>query len=676
MFPRWRRRLEVLTTRTKSVIAALAALIVAAGAQPVPTVASGVVRDDAGAPVAGAVVAATRASPIGSVIDSPVLSRPTDVSGRYSFDALGRGNYIFGVTIASQASAMPAGAANLTPGASIQDTATAGVTIIDRDGRAFAVLAGPVPVDTSGRITSLYATAYHGGSGVLTRARLVQVDPERPRHDIDIVLPRKPAVRVAGSAMLALPAGYIDTSAVHRLVVRLLPADTPVSPPRGAVSDAMPVATALAGADGAFVFPAVPAGEYVIDAYRAFPPPTVSVSPKGHPIVTTADRVDGDPQGMAAAQSIVINEDVDEIRLTLRPTGPASRAALEVRAARGRGASVGRSGGAGAGAGRALAAGPFGGGVIAGRVVDTDGAPLAGVQIFAAQLRGNDLLPIGPAAITDADGRYRLGGIAPGKYAFVAPSLVTGIRAIDLVSNAFPPSSASASGKTGYVTTFHPATTDAARAVLIDVSGQERIGVDIALQRVRVTDLSGVIESGSSPESVFLSQADRRAQLGGRNTLRSQLSRAGEFVLRDVPDGTYTLSYDSPRGWVRVSVAVPEVAEKGPLRFSPQPHVSISGRVTIEENAVALGATLPPGLTVRITPEQLTTGDSVTPALVSADGTFTVARVVPGRRYFLRAVTTPPWRQTAGSIYGEDAFGVALTIATGATDARIVITNR
>ena len=96
----------------------------------------------------------------------------------------------------------------------------------------------------------------------------------------------------------------------------------------------------------------------------------------------------------------------------------------------------------------------------------------------------------------------------------------------------------------------------------------------------------------------------------------------------------------------------------------------------LDENAAASGATLPAGLSVRITPEQLTVGDAMTPGTVGADGSFTITRVIPGRRYFMRAVTTPPWRQTAGSISGEDAFGVARLITAPATDARVVITNR
>lgn len=548
--------------------------------------------------------------------------------------------------------------------------------MVDRDGRTFVAIAGPVPAAEGNRVTTLYAPAFHGGATVLTQAQLVQVDPERPRAGIDIVVPKKAAVRVAGVLTILPPRGATDTGAPHRLVVRLLPADTLVMPPRGAASDAQPIATALADEGGAFVFPAVPAGQYVIDAYRPMPPPSVGVSPKGFPVVTPSDRVDGDPLGLAAAQSITLDNDVDALQLTLRQSGPASRAAIEARAARGipGGPPPGRSGGEGAGAGRAMPGGPRGGGAVSGRLTDAQGTPLAGVHIFAAQARGSDFLPMGPAAITDADGRYRLGGLAPGSYAIVAPSIVQGIGSPDPVPNAFPASTGSEGGEVGYGTTFHPATTDPARATLIEISGQDRDRIDITLPRVRVTDLMGAIASASG--YVFLAQADRRAQLGGRNVVRMRLLPGGKFLFPDLPEGRYMLKHDSPLGWVRASVTLPDAASAGPLVLSPEPHVSVSGRVTIAEDALARGASLPPGLTVRITQELLTAGDAMTPGTVQPDGTFVVPRVVPGQRYFLRVTVTPPWRQTAGSIYGQDAFGVAVTITTPATDARVVITDR
>jgi carboxypeptidase family protein len=665
-----------LTGLVSCLIPALAALCLAGGPQTTPPVISGVVRDDAGTAVAGVVVMATQVAPVSVSNPPPVPSRPSDASGRYAFESLGRGIYVFSVTVPSTAAPLPSEAAPFQAAASVRGDSPAGVTIVDRDGRAFVTIAGPVPAADGNRIATLYAPVFHGGATVLTRAQLVQVDPDRPRTGIDIVLPRKPAVRVAGVLTTAPPRGAIDAGGPQRLVVRLLPADTPVMPPRGAMSDALPIATALADESGAFVFPAVPTGEYVIDAYRPMPPPTVRVSSKGVPVVTPPDRVDGDPQGLAAAQAVTLERDVDDLRMMLRGSGPASRAAMEARAALGQrgGPPVGRSGGAGAGRGRALPGGPPGGGAIAGRLTDGDGTPLPGVQIFAAQARGNDLLPMGSAAISDADGRYRLGGLSPGSYAIVAPSIVQGIRGIDLAANAFPPPTASEGGKIGYVTTFHPATPDAGQATLIEISGHDHDGIDLALQRRRVSDLTGAIARADFGE-VYLVQPDRRAQLGGRNVLRTRLMPGGKFLFRDVPEGHYTLKYDSPAGWARVAVTLPESAT-GPLAVSTEQYVSVSGRVMIEEDALARGATLPAGLTVRITQEQLTPGDAFSPATVQPDGTFVVPRVVPGQRYFLRVLLTPPWRQTAGFIDGEDAFSVALTITKLSTDARVVITNR
>ena len=113
-------------------IAGLAALSMTLRAQTPPVV-SGVVTDDAGRPIAGVEVVATRVIPVAT---PPVYSRPTDAAGRYAFDRLALGNYIFGVRIESVAAPLPADAASFTAGAAV---------VVDRDRRAFALFSGPMP---------------------------------------------------------------------------------------------------------------------------------------------------------------------------------------------------------------------------------------------------------------------------------------------------------------------------------------------------------------------------------------------------------------------------------------------------------------------------------------------------------------------------------------------------
>ena len=154
--------------------------------------------------------------------------------------------------------------------------------------------------------------------------------------------------------------------------------------------------------------------------------------------------------------------------------------------------------------------------------------------------------------------------------------------------------------------------------------------------------------------------------------LRARLSSAGDFTIPNVPDGRYTATLDSMRGWARVDLVMPDAVTTGPLRLTLERHVTLTGRVTIDGIEDATGL-LPPGLRVQVIQEQPSVGDGFSPASVQPDGTFTVNRIIPGRRYFLRVVTPPPWRQVSGTIDGADAFGAAREILVGSTDARIVI---
>ncbi|HWJ56015.1 MAG TPA: carboxypeptidase regulatory-like domain-containing protein, partial [Vicinamibacterales bacterium] len=441
------------------------ALVLSLPAQIVPVI-SGTVTDDNGRPVQGAVVSAILMSAVPPSL-APVLSVSTDANGAYAIQSLPLGNYAFGVQTSTFAAPLPERLAGQAPAAAWR---AAGVF---SDRQFFAKVNGALPPGADG--TSLYDAAFYGGATTAAAARLVQADPVRPKTGIDITLKAVRAVRVSGVVTMASTAdGAAGGAEPWRIVVRLLPGGTSPAP-RGVLQTTPPVASAIAASDNTFVFPLVPEGNYILDAYRAFPPPEVSVDAGGVPAISIPSRVDGDPLGLTAVRTLTVAGDVADVRIALRPSPLASREMMQLQTS-----SRGRSGGAGAGRGMLppRIGGPRNDGAISGKLTDADGAPLGGVQIHVAVRFGTDIQPIGPAAITDADGTYRLGGITPGRYVVVVPAFAFSPSALNPTPNAFPPPTQVDGMKRGYVTTFYPAAVDSAQAEAIEITPQEHAAVD------------------------------------------------------------------------------------------------------------------------------------------------------------------------------------------------------
>ena len=636
------------------------ALVMSLPAQNAPVI-RGTVTDTNGQPVQGAVVSAILMSAMPPSL-APVQSVATDATGAYVFQSLPLGNYVFGVQTSTFAAPLPPRLAGQTPPTSWR---AAGVFA---DRQHFVKVSGALPANADG--TSLYDSAFYGGAATATAARLVQVDPVRPKTGIDITLKTVRAFRVSGVVTINVTQPPGGTAEASQVVVRLLPGSTSLVP-RGAAQATPPVASAFVAPDGTFVFPIVPEGNYVLDAYRPFPAPEIVIDARDMPTIAVPSRIDGDPMGLAGARPLTVAGNVTDVRLMLRPSAAAARDMLQQQVP-----ARGRSGGEGAGRGLpSRLGGPRGGGAISGKLTDADGAPLGGVQIHVAERRGTDTQLMGAAAITDADGTYRLGGIAPGRYVVVVPAFVIGASALNPTPNAFPPPMQVNGVKHGYVTTFYPAVAEGAQAEAIDVTAQERTGVDVVLQRRRVTDLRGTVAASRATNMIALLPVDASMHLGGRNIRRTQPTNTGEFVFADVQDGRYTLSVNSLNGWARSEITLPDAAAAGPLQVALSPYVTIRGRVMIEGIEDATGL-LPPKLSVEVRPWPPAVGDGFSPAQVAPDGTFEVMRVVPGRTHEVRVTTTPPWRLVSTTLPGAMQVWEQFFIFDNLTGAILVITNR
>src|SRR5436190_4587230 len=147
--------------------------------------------------------------------------------------------------------------------------------------------------------------------------------------------------------------------------------------------------------------------------------------------------------------------------------------------------------------------------VIAGRVTDQDGDPVAniGVSVFrygytngrrtltpgggpAAGGRGGPIGPGGPGGTsTDDQGNFRIGNLSPGRY-YVSADPRGGNGLIGPVQE--QPGRAAAAPKATDVTTFYPNALDAKSAAPVDVgAGGEIRGIEIRFRRERTYSIRG-----------------------------------------------------------------------------------------------------------------------------------------------------------------------------------------
>ncbi len=213
-------------------------------------------------------------------------------------------------------------------------------------------------------------------------------------------------------------------------------------------------------------------------------------------------------------------------------------------------------------------------GAITGTVVDESGDPVVGVFVRALKqirIAGRDELAVGPMTVSDDYGRYRLHGIAPGRYVLQVPSVQqtvpvnTNIRAattnapegaldVDdssrLVIGRYPLPPPPLNGRLrAYPMAFHPTGAKVADATVVDVKfGEERSAIDIALTPTPVVRISGTVDG--PPEA--LKQLTLRLlapgleNLGNGAEVATALAGAnGTFTFMNVPNGTYILDVPS-----------------------------------------------------------------------------------------------------------------------------------
>ncbi|PYV84524.1 MAG: hypothetical protein DMG05_24485, partial [Acidobacteria bacterium] len=180
------------------------------------------------------------------------------------------------------------------------------------------------------------------------------------------------------------------------------------------------------------------------------------------------------------------------------------------------------------------------GGVIEGRVLDSDGEPVAHTQVMMERymtLEGKRTLRPMEGGSTDDRGQFRIFGIAPGKYYVSARYHNWGME--DQSDSTYPP-------------VYFPGTLRAQEAARIEVvAGSEIHGIDIALTESKAFSISGKafrVDGRPAVETMLTSSRVEEDEWGGWTSRGGLMDAEGNFKLGGLLPGRYRIVAESRRG--------------------------------------------------------------------------------------------------------------------------------
>ena len=352
------------------------------------------------------------------------------------------------------------------------------------------------------------------------------------------------------------------------------------------------------------------------------------------------------------------------------------------------------------------------GGVITGTVRDIQDRPIPNVNVRVLRLAYNGITGErtlgapsgGSVTATDDRGEYRAYGLPPGAYVVLVPG-PTGGRGNEPMRRLTPDevrqalqaarsgtSSAPGAGATpppivrgtlNYAPVFHPGVTDISTASTVTLAlGQERRGIDIAIQLVATSTITGTVTAVSgtlpSPLSVGLVRTGPHMEMlagAGLRAISTQVQPDGKYTFTSVAPGSYAVKVAHGRGgrggtpstgpmlWASADVYVSGEDLFVPLTL--QPGVPINGRVVFE------GAQPTPSELESLTFLLAAPGGggelrSSGGGRVDRDGRFTFANVVPDAYRFTMMWSAPDassrWSIKSSVANGREAFEAPLLV--------------
>jgi hypothetical protein len=361
------------------------------------------------------------------------------------------------------------------------------------------------------------------------------------------------------------------------------------------------------------------------------------------------------------------------------------------------------------------------GAVISGRVLDETGQPAANVTVIAmtrSAANGHPVYRSVRTAGSDDRGEYRLYGLQPGPYLVaVFPggnSLVRTQRATTDAEVAWALQAASqAPGSVRqpppdpapeirFAEVYYPSAITREDAVPIEVGiGEERDGVDIALQLVPAIEVSGrVVRTDGRP----LTSAQISLASAGQNAVQFRSGSTADvpFSFSNLQPGRYLITAGAPFSesqaagglsgssasldlWAKAEVIAAGSDITG-LVLTLQPGVPVAGRLVFDsQTATEAPAPNRVRLTLRANADDGEGAPDVTTSVarVDANGTFTFQSVIPGPYTFSAAIVGEPrdsghWMVKSATLHGRDVLDEPIDIdpSAGGDDMVVTFTDR
>lgn len=271
-------------------------------------------------------------------------------------------------------------------------------------------------------------------------------------------------------------------------------------------------------------------------------------------------------------------------------------------------------------------------GVVTGRVLDTDGEPLASAAVMLT-LQGAKPAPHAARyGQTNDLGEYRIYNVIPGRYlvsvSYERQWSMPGVKMLE------PPDKTGRRRPTeDYVRTYYPGTPDPAQATAIRVgAGAQVPGIDIRMVRaggVRVRGRVAASEGAPSPFTLVIMMEAGNVALGAGKSYHAIARGDGAFAFDSVRPGRYLLQCTSAMGSQQVRgrqwIEVGDADVEG-IQVLLSPPSKIEGKLSVEGETP-----LPGGLNAILMPREddpTYMGGGFTS--VRKDGSFTLEQVYNG----------------------------------------------